>query len=366
MDSRIEKLAKVLLHYSLKLKKGQLLLVRGETSSLPLLKAINREAVDIGANPITQISVADNEEYFLKHASDNQIKYMPPWAEMEMKTIDAYLVVLGGENTHYLSAVDPQKQSLLVTSRKKLKEIFYRRFGKNELRWCGTQFPTSSAAQDAEMSLTDYEDFVYGAGFVLKSDPVKEWKKFQKEQARLVKILNRVDQLHIRATDTDLKLRVKGRKWINCAGENNFPDGEIFTTPIENTAEGEIRYTFPAVYMGKEVEDVTLKFKKGKVVDFKAAKNEDFLKSMLDMDKGARYLGEVAIGTNYNIKRFSKNILFDEKIGGTCHLAVGNAYPETGGKNKSSLHWDMVCDLKRGGEITADGKTIYRNGKFTI
>jgi aminopeptidase len=201
---------------------------------------------------------------------------------------------------------------------------------------------------------------------VHSGDPVKHWKKIAKEQSRLVRILNRVDRLHIQSADTDLRLRVKGRKWVNCAGTENFPDGEIFTSPHEDSAEGHIRFTFPACYMGREVEDVRLEFKKGKVLNETAAKNLDFLQAMLNMDKGARRVGEIAIGTNYDIKRFSKNILFDEKIGGTCHLAVGNSIGEAGGKNSSALHWDMVCDLKKGGEIKADGKVIYRNGKFVI
>ncbi|MFZ5980846.1 MAG: aminopeptidase, partial [Candidatus Zixiibacteriota bacterium] len=197
-------------------------------------------------------------------------------------------------------------------------------------------------------------------------DPVKHWKKIHKEQDRLVKILNRFDRIHIKSPSADLKLRVKGRKWINCAGTENFPDGEIFTGPLEDSVEGFIRYSFPAVYMGREVENVRLEFKKGKVVNETADKNLDFLRKMLGTDKGARYVGEFAIGTNYEIKRFSKNTLFDEKIGGTCHLALGASILESGGKNKSAIHWDMVCDLKKDSEIKADGKVIYRNGKFTI
>ena len=248
---------------------------------------------------------------------------------------------------------------------KPVMQKFFKRFAAGELRWVGTQFPTLADAQEAEMSLSDYENFVYGAGHIDAKDPVAHWKKVAREQARVIKILNRFDKIHVRADGTDLKLRVKGRKWINCAGTENFPDGEIFTSPIENTAEGYIRYSFPAVYGGREVQDVRLEFKKGKVVAESAGKNQDYLTAMLNMDKGARFLGEFAIGTNYQIKRFSKNILFDEKIGGTCHLAVGQGIPEAGGKNQSGLHWDMVCDLKKG-EITADGKVIYKNGKFTI
>ena len=366
MDPRIERLAKVLIHYSLKLKKGQLLKIQGEVATLPLIKAAYDEAIKVGAHPYTAIKVPDNEESFFKNASEEQMKYISPITKLEVDKIDALLVIWGGENTRYLSGVDPKRQAMASKSRRPLQDKLFKRIGNKSLSWVGTQFPTLAHAQEAELSLSDYEDFVYKAGHVHSGDAVKHWRKIHKQQERLIKILNKIDSLHIKSKDTDLRLKVRGRKWVNCAGTENFPDGEIFTSPIENSANGYIRYSFPAVYMGREVEDVRLEFKNGKVVSESAGKNQEFLSAMLNMDKGARFLGEVAIGTNYQIKRFSKNILFDEKIGGTCHLAVGASIPEAGGKNKSSLHWDMVCDLKRNAEIVADGKVIYRNGKFLI
>lgn len=366
MDPRIKKLAEVLTHYSLELKKGQLIKIQGETATMPLIKAVYKEAIDVGAYPFIQIIVPDADEHLLRNGTDAQLKYLTPMVKLEVRKMDAFLNIWGGENTCYLSGVDPKRQALRRKSRKSISELFMRRAAKGELRWCGTQFPTLSDAQEARMSLSEYEDFVYGAGHILKGDTVKHWKKVHSEQQRLIKILNRVDRLHFISNDADLKMSVKGRTWINCSGRENFPDGEVFTGPIENSAEGKIRFSYPAVYAGNEVEDVTLEFKRGKVVNFTAAKNEKFLKGMLEMDKGAKFIGEIAIGTNYDIKRYSKNILFDEKIGGTCHLALGAGYPESGSKNKSGLHWDMVCDLKQGGEIIADGKTIYRNGKFLI
>ena len=366
MDKRIGKLAKTLIHYSIKLKRGQLVKIQGEVVTLPLIKALFEEAVRVGAHPYTLIHVPDNEEALLKHGSDAQLKYISPVTRTELNRIDAFVAVWGSENTKYLSGVDPKRQALLRKSRGPLIKKMFKRIADKSVSWVGTQFPTQADAQEAGMSLSEYEDFVYRAGHVDTGDPVKHWKKVAREQARLVKILNRVDRLHIRAEGTDLKMRVKGRKWINCAGTENFPDGEIFTCPIENTVEGHIRFTYPACYMGREVEDVRLEFAGGKVVKESAAKNEDYLKAMLSVDKGARFVGEIAIGTNYDIKRFSRNILFDEKIGGTCHMAVGASILEAGGKNHSALHWDMVCDLKKDGEITADGKVIYRKGKFII
>lgn len=366
MDPRIKKLAKVLIHYSLKLKKGQLFKIQGQYVAMPLMKAAFEEAIKIGAHPYIQVNNIETEELYFKYAKEHQLRFISPMTKLEVNKMDALLAIWASTNTKYLSGVDSKKQALAQKYRQPIIKKLFKRIAEKDMTWVGTQFPTQADAQDAEMSLSDYEDFVYKAGHINAADPVKHWKKVHKEQDRLVKILNRFDKIHVQSADTDLKLRVKGRKWINCAGTENFPDGEIFTGPIENSAEGYIRYSFPAVYGGREVEDVRLEFKNGKVVKESASKNQKFLSDMLNMDKGARFLGEFAIGTNYEIKQFSRNTLFDEKIGGTCHLAVGASIPESGGKNQSSLHWDMVCDLKKNSQITADGKVIYKNGKFTI
>jgi len=245
-----------------------------------------------------------------------------------------------------------------------LTKIFMERSAREELHWVGCMYPTFASAQDAGMSLTNYESFVFSACKLDSKNPVAKWKKVSKFNARLINYLRRKKKIRIVADETDLTYNVAGRKWINCDGAANFPDGEVFTAPIEDSAEGHIRFTFPAVFGGREVEDVRIEFKNGKAFKATASRGGSFMNAMLDSDRGARYLGEVAIGTNYDIKNFSKNTLFDEKIGGTIHMALGAAYPETGGKNKSGLHWDMVCDLRKGGEIYADGELFYRNGKF--
>ncbi len=366
MDPRVKKLAKLLIHYSLKLKKGQLFKIQGETVALPLMLAAYEEALKVGAQPYIVTLQPEAEELFFKYANDAQMKYISPITKLEINKMDALLSIWGSTNTKHLSGVNSKKQAKAQMYRKPIMSKLFKRIGDGSLNWVGTQFPTHADAQDAEMSLTDYENFVYGAGHLDDKDPLIHWKKVAKEQARLIKIMNRFKNIHIQSPNADLKMSVKGRKWINCAGTENFPDGEIFTGPIEDSAEGFIRYTYPAVYGGREVEDVRLEFKKGKVVKESATKNQKYLTDMLNMDKGARFIGEFAIGTNYDIKQFSKNILFDEKIGGTCHLAVGASIPESGGVNKSSLHWDMVCDVKKDSTITADGKVIYKNGKFTI
>jgi aminopeptidase len=366
MDPRVKKLAQTLVHYSIGLKRGQLVQIQGEVTALPLIKAVFEEAVLAGANPYTKIQIPDNEEVLLKHGTDAQLKYISPVVKTSTAKIDALVAIWGSENTKYLSGVNPKRQAFKRKSMGPLVKKMFKRIADKSLTWVGTQFPTLANAQEAGMSLADYEGFVYRAGHVDRGDPVKHWKKVSREQARLVRTLNRTDRLAIQAEDTDLAMRVKGRKWINCAGTENFPDGEIFTSPLESTVEGTIRFSYPAVYGGREVEDVRLELKKGRVVRATAAKNEEYLHAMLDMDRGSRYVGEIAVGTNYDIKRFTRNILFDEKIGGTCHMALGASIPEAGGRNHSALHWDMICNLRKGGEIKADGKVIYRNGKFTI
>jgi aminopeptidase len=366
MDPRVTKLARLLVHYSVNLKKGQLVKIQGEMAALPLIEAIFAEAVDVGAHPYTDIIIPATQEIFLKKASRAQLEHVSPLARHEVQKIDALVAIWASQNTRFLAGVEPKRQATAHKARRPIIDRLFARMGTGEISWVGTQFPTHADAQEASMSLADFEEFVYGAGHINSPDPVKHWRKVAREQTRLKRILDRVDRLHVRSADADLKLRVKGRKWISCHGTENFPDGEIFTGPVEDSAEGWIRFSYPAVYRGRDVEDVRLEFKKGKVVAESAGRNLDYLQAMLGMDPGARRVGEFAIGTNYEIKRFTRNILFDEKIGGTCHLAVGASIPESGGKNKSALHWDMICDLKRDAEIVADGKVIYRNGKFTI
>ena len=366
MDPRVRKLANLLINYSLRLKKGQLFKIKGEYLAMPLMQAAFEEALAVGANPYIEVICPDATEAMLKRGSKDQITYVTPMARLEVAKMDSLLVIWANQNTNYLAGADPKKQALMRKGRSKLQRTLFKRIADKSLMWVGTAFPTQGDAQKAEMSLSDYEEFVYRAGNLHLADPVKHWKKIAKEQGRLVKILNRVDRLHIRGSNVDLKLRVKGRKWISCHGTENFPDGEIFSSPIENSVDGFIQFTYPAEYDGRAAENVRLEFKGGRVIKESATRNLDFVTAMLNTDKGARSVGEIAVGTNYEIKQATGNTLFDEKIGGTCHLAVGASILESGGKNHSAIHWDMVCDLKKDGEIVADGKVIYRKGKFII
>lgn len=366
VDKRLERLAHILVNHSLELKKNDLFLISGGHAANPLIREIYKQALKIGAYPYAKVGVEGLAEIFYKSASEKQLKYMSPIAKFEIENIDAKLGIISPENTRNMTNVDPKKQAICSTAQQEIHEIFLKRSAKKELRWCLTQYPTNASAQDADMSLSEYEDFIFKAAHVDKKNPVNYWEKVRKEQEKIKKLLEPKKKLHVIAKGTDLSLSVDGRKWINCYGKENFPDGEVFTGPVETSAEGHISYSFPGAYGGRLVENIQLWFEKGKVVKSKASRGEKFLKSMLDMDKGSRRIGEFAFGTNYGIKKYTKNTLFDEKIGGTIHLAVGSSYPETGSKNKSSLHWDMMCDLRKNGEVYADDEMIYKNGKFLI
>ncbi|MGD8538497.1 MAG: aminopeptidase [Candidatus Aminicenantes bacterium] len=366
MDQRIEKLAAVMATYSLELKKGDWVKIIGNPSALPLVKAFYKVAIEAGANPFYHAAVDDLQEILLKHGSDEQLKYIPETIKLETEKLDALLGIMGHSNTKFLTNVDPTRQALAQSAQIDIMKRFLERSAKGELKWVGTMFPMQSAAQDAEMSLTEYEDFVYAAGHLDDDDPVVFWKELSSRQAKMCQFLDTIKEIRVKAKDTDLTLKVEGRKWINCDGKKNFPDGEVFTSPLEDTVEGKILFSYPACYGGREVENVRLEFKEGKVVKADASKNHPYLEEMISMDKGASFVGEFAIGTNDNITKFTKNILFDEKIGGTIHVALGASIPETGGVNESALHWDMVCDLRVGGELYGDGTLIYKNGKFLV
>jgi len=241
-----------------------------------------------------------------------------------------------------------------------------KRAAEGKLKWVGTQYPCNAAAQDAEMSLAEYENFVFAAGKLDKPDPVAAWRKVSERQQRLTDFLNGKREYRVVANNgTDVRMSVEGHRWINCDGHENFPDGEVFTGPVVDSVNGQVNFSFPAVHHGREVDGVRLTFRDGKVVDASATKGEDFLISMLETDAGSRFLGECAVGTNYDITRYTRNTLFDEKIGGTVHFALGAGYPETGNQNQSGLHWDMVVDLRQGGHVEADGVRINENGRFT-
>lgn len=365
-DPRLAKLANVLVHYSLRVRKGDLFRIAGAALAAPLIQEVYREALSVGAHPFVRVTLDGLDEIFLKAASDEQLHYVSDLQRAETEQITASLGIWGAWNTRDLTHVDPKRIALRREATREIGRRFMERAAKGELRWCGTQYPTQAEAQDAEMSLSEYEEFVFGAGMLDREDPVAAWEEVRTQQARITTFLETCKTLAVRGPDIDLELSVDGRKWVNAAGDKNFPDGEVFTGPVEDSVNGRVRFSFPAIYNGREVVDVELRFEQGKVTHARAAKGEEFLHAMLETDAGARYLGEFAFGTNYNITRFTRNILFDEKIGGTLHMALGAGYPETGSTNISGLHWDLIADLRNGAEVLADGQVVYRDGKFTV
>ena len=364
-DPRLEKLADVLVNYSVGVQKDQLVRISGPPVAQPLVVELYRRVLAAGGHPVVRMVPDELQELFLKHGSDEQLKYLNPIQVFEYEKIDGSIGIWGEENTKALSNVNPAKIGLSQAARKPLLESFMKRAADGKLRWVGTQYPNQAAAQDAEMSLAEYEDFVFAAGMLDRPDPVAAWKAVSERQQRLTDFLNgKRDYRVVAANGTDVTLSVENRKWINCDGHHNFPDGEVFTGPVIDSVNGRIHFSFPAVHHGREVDGVRLTFRDGKVVDASADKGEAFLISMLDTDAGSRFLGECAIGTNYDIARYTRNTLFDEKIGGTVHFALGAGYPETGNTNPSGLHWDMVVDLRRGGYIEVDGVRLNVDGRF--
>lgn len=365
-DPMVVKLAKVLVAYCLDIKKGDLLLIRGETQTLPLVKEAFRQALRLGAHPFVRFTSDEIDEIFLKHGSRRQLEYVSPIAKFEMKTIDARLIIGGSTNTKTLASIDPQTFALRRRVTRPLMDRVFLKPSEGGVKWTYVYFPTNADAQEAGMSLGDWEDFVFKACLVNKRDPVREWKKLRDQQRTIVRRLSKVGALRFVSRGTDLTLSTKGRKWINSYGAQNMPDGEVFTSPIENSLQGTISFSFPSDRQGRIISDIRLTFKRGKVVKASASANQEFLNAALDTDRGAKFCGEISFGTNPGIRRFVHNTLFDEKIGGTIHLALGNSYGEAGGRNKSAVHWDMVTDMRSEGEVYGDGKLIYRKGRFLL
>jgi len=364
IDPRIEKLAKLCVHYCVEVKPKEKVVIEGSIPSLPLMRELYKECVLCEAYPqiMPNLEVLD---FFFKHAKEHQLEFVSPLARFMVENVDVHIHIFCESNPKYLSNTDPGKMAKYVSARKELNDIFYRRAAEKKIRWNGLPYPINAHAQEALMSLEEYEDFVYSSCLVDRKDPISEWKKVGRQQQKICDFLKDVDLVHVVGQDTDLKFSVRGRTWMNGCGKVNMPDGEVFTGPVENSVNGKIRFTYPGIYQSREVEDISLTFKDGEVVEAKAAKGDELLQQLIRVE-GANHIGEVAIGTNYGISKFTKNMLFDEKMGGTIHFALGSSYPESGGLNQSPLHWDILKDMKKDGEIYADGNLIYKNGKFII
>jgi aminopeptidase len=364
MDPRIERMARTIVEYSLALRPNDLLRIEAPALAQPLILATYRSALKAGAHIVTRLVLDGLAESLLRHASDAQLAHVSESERVELETITARLVIGGAWNTRELSTVPAERLARFRQARGALTSRILQRKAAGQLRSCITHFPTQADAQQAEMSLAEYEDFVFSACFCDRPDPITEWRKLSGTQAGIVERLNRVRQLRVEALDTELELSVADRTWVNSDGKANFPSGEVFSAPVEDSVCGSIRFDFPAIYAGRAVHDIRLRFEQGRVVASCAAQGEDLLKAMLATDAGAARLGEVAFGCNYGVTRFTHNILFDEKIGGTMHFALGASYPECGGRNQSAIHWDLIKDLRTQGRVHADGALFYENGQF--
>jgi aminopeptidase len=367
-DPRIDAWARTLVTYSTGVKPGDVVCIEGDVAGRPLLVAIYREALRAGAFPVMLPRFSELNADLLSLGSDEQIAWLSPIDTWSRGEADVFIRVLGEQNTKMLSGVDTERQIARKRSVGPLLQRMMEREATGELRWTLTLFPTDAYAQDAAMSTPDFAEFVFDACKCKlgAADPAAAWKEQTAIQQRLIDWLAGKQEVHIQGPDTDLRLAVGDRCWINCDGTKNFPDGEIFTGPVEDGTEGHIRFSYPVVTDGREIHDVRLRFEAGRVVDASASQGEGFLHEMLDADAGARRLGELAFGTNFEITRFTKNILFDEKIGGTVHMALGAGYPESGSKNQSAIHWDLICDLRQGGSIVVDGQPFLRDGRYLV
>ena len=364
-DPRVATLADLLVNYSLELQPGQIVRLDGGTVAAPLVRELYRSALRAGANPRTRIEVEGLDVIAVGEATEEQLTFISEIDRFEIENVDAIVTIWADRNTRALSRADPDRVSKKIASRRQLTNRFWERIDEGKAKWVGTRFPTEAHAQDAEMSLLEYEDFVYGACHVrAEENPVVHWRAVSLELSARARELNTFTELRVVGPDTDLRLNMAEREWLAADGKLNMPDGEIFTSPVETETEGEIRFSFPAIFQGRGVDDVRLRFEGGRVVQAEAGNGNEFLQSLLDMDEGARILGEVAFGLNYEIDRFTRDILFDEKIGGTMHFALGSSFKMLGGRNESGLHWDMICDLRADGEVYADGELVWKAGKF--
>ncbi len=366
MNTVLERWAEVLVDYSTELKPGDRVAIGGGVAAEPLLRAIYRLALTRGALPVLAPSFSEAQADLLATASDEQLAFIAPLERWALEEADVTIDVMASTNTRSQSSIDPARQAIWSRARAGLRRQAMERAASGDRRWSLTLYPTAAYAQDSDMSTDEFERFLMTACKLDRPDPVAAWREISARQAAMIDWLQKRGEIRIVAPGTDLRLSVEGRSWVNSDGKRNFPSGEVFTGPIEDSAEGHIHFTFPVVTQGREIADIRLRFAAGAVVDASASKNEAFLIETLDTDPGARRLGEFAFGTNEAITRWTKNILLDEKMGGTVHMALGAGYPETGSTNRSAIHWDLICDLRTGGEATADGEVVVRDGQYLI
>lgn len=365
-DYRITNLAKILVEYCVDVQPGDRVVLNASTLASPLILELQRQVLRAGGHPHTLLSIPGSNYVFFTEANDAQLEYVSPVLKMYLEEFEGLIQVYSQANTKELSNIDPARQAMQAKAMAPLMKAYMDRTANKQIKWAISMFPTAALAQDAEMSLAEFEDFVYAATYADTEDPIGAWRKIHDEQQKLVDWLKGKKEVVVEGPNAELRMSIEGRDFINADGEDNMPSGEIFTSPVEDSMGGWIRFTYPAIEGGREVTGVELKLEGGKVVEARAEKNEEFLKAMLEVDEGASIVGEFAIGTNKQIDRFTKNILFDEKLGGTIHMALGAGFKEIGGTNESGVHWDMICDMKDGGKIYVDGELFYDSGEFVV
>jgi aminopeptidase len=365
-DPRAERLAKILVGYSTKVSEGEVVAIDGDSAAEPVLLAVYEEVLKAGAHPMMNVALEGQTATYFTHSSDAQLEWISPVSRWVLENADVRIAVGAATNTRELSAIPPERQTKRQAATGDLLSRAMQRSANGEFRWVYTLFPTNAYAAEAEMSLVDYEDFYYGACLADDGDPLTAWERASAETKRLSKVIQGHEEVRVLAPGTDITLGIGGRTFIPCDGEHNMPDGEFFTGPVEDSVDGEVTFHLPATIGGREVAGVHLKFESGKVLDASADRGEEYLIKLLDTDEGARRLGELGIGTNYAIDRGTREVLLDEKIGGTVHMAVGKSYPESGGVNESAVHTDLVCDLRLGGKLIVDGEDFQVDGKFVV
>jgi aminopeptidase len=348
--------AELLCDWCLEPAPGQQLLLVSTTLAESLVRSLHRAVLQREAWPLVRISPPSLAADFYRYAAARQIDGFAPADLSELESVDAILAVDAPANTSALADIDPALIARTASARAPIREARLAR------RWCGTIWPTPALAQLAAMAEYEHAAFVTRALFLDRPDPVQAWRELSAHQAQLVERLDGAAEIRIEADGTDISLSVEGRTWINSDGRRNMPSGEVFTGPLEHSANGTIRFTVPTGPRGVTVTGVELVFRDGEVVDARAERGQGYLEAALATDAGARFLGEIGIGTNAGIDRPTGHVLLDEKMAGTVHLAIGRSYPETGGTNVSALHWDLICDLRDGGRISADGETVIEAG----
>jgi aminopeptidase len=360
------KLAQILVDHSTSVKPGDRVAIETTTNASELVSHIYELVLQRGGHPHILLNLPDQDRLLFKNANDDQLAYTPAFQKLVTDQFEVYIRVRADIDPRGLRDVSAQKQSLRQKGMAQVRNRMIQRGADGSLRWVLTQFPTEGYASEAGMSLPEYHDFLLAACHADENttDPVAHWEFIQQQQSRMIDSIQGHDVVKLSGPDVDLTLSIKHRKFNNSFGKHNLPDGEIYTGPVEDSVNGWVKFAYPAIYQGQVVEGVELKFEKGRVASANAQVGKDLLLAMINSDEGSHYLGEFAIGTNFEIDRFTRNILFDEKLGGTFHIALGAGYPETGSINTSTIHWDMICDMRKDSEMRVDGTVIYRNGKF--